>query len=99
MKRAPLPRGRELQVAFILAKAKAACHAIVEMSRDGNTMLLAHRWFRRKGWRRLTRVKLAALRTAIRRGHMSRVEDRVFPARNDGIASLGFVGERANGFR
>ncbi|MBK5065887.1 hypothetical protein [Paraburkholderia domus] len=52
-------------MAFILAKAKAACHAIVEMSRDGNTMLLAHRWFRCKGWRRLTRRKLAALRTAV----------------------------------
>jgi len=52
------PPGRELQVAFILAKAKAACHPIVKMSRDGNTMLLAHRWFRGKGWRRLARVKL-----------------------------------------
>src|ERR1700753_2962974 len=75
MRRAPLPRGRELQVAFLLAKAKAACHAIVEMSRDGNTMLLAHRWFRCKGWRRLTRIELAALRTAIRRSHKTRVED------------------------
>jgi hypothetical protein len=54
---------RERHVAIVTAKAKAACHAIVEVSRDRNTMLFAHRGGTKRPQRRRLARDLAELKS------------------------------------
>lgn len=76
------PMRRKREVATVTAKAKTACHSIVEVSRDRNMMLFAHCWLPRKNWWRSAPVEGAAMRATVRRAHKTCVQvvRRLLPA-------------------